>query len=147
MVDMTNEHKMVVNLTYDDVDNAVDFLVDKLKRLKCTHILGVPYGGIIPAAMIAYRLKLQNIKFMDERMFLDEFRNDRIEFFHLKSSLIIVDDICDTGETFKRYRAYCPQAIYVAPYYKVKGSGDVDIATICYPNDYWVTFPWEAKPI
>ena len=59
------------------------------------------------------------------------------------ASLLIVDDLVDTGETAKIARALFPNAAYAAVYAKPQGLEHCDVFARSALQDTWIVFPWE----
>jgi len=83
-------------------------------------------GGLVPAALLAYALRLPVLESGDGRC------------------SIVVDDICDTGETLVRIRRRLPRATLVSLVAKPRGLERVPdlIYGRLVPQEYWVVFPW-----
>lgn len=92
-------------------------------------------GGLIPGCIVAYALDLK-IGFPDESNEVDTRRD-----------MIVIDDICDTGKTFKILRARFPDALYVAAFAKPAGVVLCDYYGMLVPQDNWVVFPWAPNDI
>lgn len=111
-------------------------------------IVAISRGGLIPAGILAYELNIRNsqainISSYDE----DKQRSEQdIEFCSLVGEVdektLIVDDLSDTGKTFRILRAIYPNAQYVSVYAKPEGSKVVDIYAQSMPDE-WIVFPWD----
>lgn len=145
------------NVSWDAIQSACKHiafeLVENTKLSKDIFICGIPNGGIIPAATVVYFLRKRLIK-TKKRIYQVEQLQD-INFYRsfrsttLKPSIIIVDDLIDSGVTFKRVKN-----TYTFQKYAVMGikSKAVSIAknnkTILFPKEVvWpntrIVFPWE----
>jgi hypoxanthine phosphoribosyltransferase len=121
---------MVEQLTWKEIENLVDTLAYKISLSKPLpkYIIGLQRGGLIPAVLLSHKLNipLGNIK-------ENHYQNSK--------TILVVDDIADTGETLKNYSKYPtavlhykPQSIHIPTFY----ANLVD-------NDEWIIFPWENK--
>ena len=114
------------HLEWSYVQEAVDDIALSIKnsRIKLTGIYGIPRGGLIPAVMLSHRLGLPMVRTLD-------------------SDILIVDDICDTGNTLKHYMSiglpvatlqYKQTAVVEPTFWYSKASEDI-----------WYVYPWETK--
>lgn len=112
-------------ITWRNVDDAVTTLAHRIKEsgIEITSIYGLPRGGLIPAVMLSHKL--------DIPLF-------RSGYDVLLGTTLIVDDICDTGETLEKYAKYPIATIHyketavIEPMFWYAIVGNV-----------WVSYPWE----
>ena len=122
-------------ITWEKFDDQVNKLASKIKNVD--YVVGVPRGGLILAVMMSHRLGIKHIT-IDHLEKLEEF-NLNID----NKSILIVDDISDSGQTLKHYKkqGYTTATI------------DVRNTTITKPDYYcnwldtpdWIVYPWEEK--
>ena len=116
-----------VYLTWDDINVLLDKLHEQVKD-EVKMVTGLPRGGTILAILYSHRFN--------------------VEYFNQTSNhyphLMILDDIADTGQTFKKVHECCPVPIYASLHYKKK--------SIFTPDYYveevgpeWIVYPWEKK--
>lgn len=112
-----------IYLSWDDINVLVEDLCDTIASsgAQITSITGIKRGGLIPAVMISHKL---NIPYVDR----------------INKDTLVVDDICDTGETLKKsiamYTAtlhYKPTAIFTPDFYSKEVGTE------------WIVYPWERK--
>ena len=136
-------------IKWDEFHNHAKELCEKIKQSgEYNKIVAISRGGLIPAGILAYELDIRNsqainISSYDE----DKQRADEdIEIFgnlgEVDEKTLIVDDLSDTGKTFRILRKIYPQAKYVAVYAKEKGRSVVDIYARSMPDE-WIVFPWD----
>jgi len=110
-------------LSWDDISVLVEDLCDTIASsgAEITSITGIKRGGLIPAVMISHKL---NIPYVDR----------------INKDTLVVDDICDTGETLKNtigmYTAtlhYKPTAGFTPDFYAKEVGTE------------WIVYPWERK--
>ena len=110
-----------IYLSWDDISVLVEDLCDTIASsgAEIKSITGVKRGGLIPAVMISHKL---NIPYVDR----------------INKDTLVVDDICDTGETLKNtigmYTAtlhYKPTAIFTPDFYSKEVGTE------------WIVYPWE----
>lgn len=60
---------------------------------------------------------------------------------------IVVDDLVDTGGSYRFVKQHLPAATFVALYAKPKGKPDAALTLTTFPQESWIDFPWEVTPI
>ena len=113
-----------VYLTWEEVDDLVNILKQKVldELPEIGSVMGIARGGLIPAVMLSHKLGVPYTNLIDP-------------------NTLVVDDICDSGETLKNapgvYHAvlhYKPHTSCVAPTIWGKEVGDE-----------WIVYPWERN--
>jgi hypoxanthine phosphoribosyltransferase len=127
-----------VVMGWGDVHHACSYLLDQMrddhKRIRRSSIImPVVRGGFVPAAILSYALKLNDCLSINPAIIPDRSERD---------DLIIVDDICDTGKTFKFFHKYFPNALYVCAFVKPEGRDHCHYFGHSYDQDQWLVFPW-----
>ena len=121
-------------------------------------VVGVSRGGLPFAAVLAREL---NIKENIETIGVSSYRGEDkvsgakiIKPLHPDilakirnggENMIILDDLVDTGGTFRELRKIWPNALYVTIYSKPEGEALVDLRFLQAPQNSWVVFPWDAR--
>ena len=134
MTEPTKEHVEKVYINYGIFSIMVDSIINKIKDLDFNYIYGIPKGGLFLAVIIANTFKKPLIDNHTYKMITDT------------SKVLIVDDICDTGETLEKYNSTLPFVTLVA-----KFKGIEKISNLIYEkkvsDNTWVIFPWESHLI
>ena len=119
-----------IYLSWDEIEIAVENLAYQIKNSdkKIGSISGLARGGLIPAVILSHKL---GIPFMSED-------NDS------EGYVLIVDDICDTGETLEYYTKY-EYIITATIHYKQSAIVKPDFYYNLAPRDKWIVYPWEQK--
>ena len=108
---------------WDDITILVSDLCNTIvtSGIQIKSVTGIERGGLIPAVMISHKL---NIPYVTK----------------INKDTLVVDDICDTGETLKNIVAgytatlhYKPTASFTPDFY-AKETGDE-----------WIVYPWERR--
>ena len=108
---------------WDDISVLVDELCSTITSsgVQIKSITGIERGGLIPAVMISHKL---NIPYVNK----------------INKDTLVVDDICDSGETLKNIVAgytatlhYKKTAAFTPDFY----SKEV--------GDEWIVYPWERN--
>lgn len=141
-------------LSFSDIERYVRILTRQLDQSSTWTpdiIVGVARGGLIPAVMLSHKLETPMSVF---DMSLRDGKTLSLPIEPLIKRLkgkrvLVVDDINDTGETFKLIRNYMSDIDYKF-YCLVNnfGSGEgVDMYGMDIDKrekNVWVVFPWEA---
>ena len=97
-------------LTWSDIEALVDNLAEQINNLdkKPFYLYGVPRGGLIPATWLSHKtgLKYQQINSAQISQMAD------------LSHILIIDDICDSGETIQKIKENFPKCQTATLYYK-----------------------------
>ena len=114
-------------------------------------LVAVTRGGLVPAAIVARELE---IRLIDTACMASYNGQERGQVEILKTASLagdgtgwlIVDDLVDTGETYKSLRALMPQAHFATVYAKPAGRPLVDTFVTEVSQDTWIFFPWDMEP-
>ena len=115
-------------------------------------IVCITRGGLVPAAIISRELGIRVIETVSVASYHDY--TSQGELAVLKEvtptllenggeSVLIVDDLTDTGKTAAIVRAMMPKAHFAAVYAKPKGRPMVDTFITEVSQDTWIYFPWD----
>jgi hypothetical protein len=117
-----------------EIEGCVDILVKKIlaKNLHFNSISTISRGGLVPARLVADRLNIKQILVDDET---------------IPSDSLFVDDIYDTGETFRKIieRTDDPDKLVYAALFarrKSKFPKQLVYAKLTRDNEYLV-YPWD----
>ena len=149
-----------INITWKQIEDDVVQLASDIKKTETQFdsIVGIAKGGLIPAAMLAELLEVKNLISYGIRSYTG-YESGTIKVYQPfpKSykpapgkSVLIVDDLSDTGKTFDRTIAEAPphsQIITAALYWKPRTSHVPWYSVRKYENDSWIVFPWERLSI
>jgi hypothetical protein len=112
-------------LTWEYIELAVDRLVSQIaaSNTKIKNITGMKRGGLIPAVMLSHKMNIP---------YIDKWEN---------ASTLIVDDICDSGETLKRYKYPCLTAtIHTKKTAIIQPTFWYEVV-----ENEWIVYPWERN--
>lgn len=131
MVERTTEHSELKHITYKMFSNAVERLAQKIlnSKTKYNNIYAIPRGGLVLGVYLSHRLRLPMIS--SEQL--------------INNKTLIVDDICDTGMTLKRF----PNNQKVVVVTKSAGLDTCPDLMYSYgvANHIWIRFPWEVEDV
>lgn len=119
-----------VYISWNEVQDWLQTLV-KANRLhtntKIKSIYGLPRGGLIPAVMLSHMLDLP---LWHSKTYITE-------------NTLVVDDICDTGETLRIYEIdKCPT---LTIHYKRSAIIEPTYWGMPVEEDEWIVYPWERS--
>jgi hypoxanthine phosphoribosyltransferase len=123
-------------LSWGDIEKQVDRLAEQINGMdkKPFYLYGVPRGGLIPATWLSHKtgIKYQQINSAQISKTAD------------LSHILIVDDICDSGETIKKLKENFPKCQTATLYHKETAIDKPDIYGEISTYD-WLYFPWENQ--
>ena len=146
--------------SYDEIHNACVRFVDSYKAMyePPAVVLGLSRGGLVPAVIIShcFDVPMQSVEYSSHKGNGDNknHKNYLPDFPLDTSSLLIVDDICDSGHTIREVvNHYHSQGYTVRDfvlYYK-KRAVPVHFPTAAWlsiPEDApWIIFPYEITGV
>ena len=109
-------------------------------------IVAITRGGLVPASIIARELE---IRLVDTVCISSYDFQQQGEVSVLKSptidsnSLLLIDDLVDTGKTAKAVRDLLPDAHFATVYAKPAGCPLVDTFVTEVSQDTWIYLPWD----
>jgi len=123
-------------LTWDDIEKLVDKLAEQVNKMdkKPLYIYGVPRGGAIPAVWLSHKTGIDYY----------QLNSAQISKTADLSHILIVDDICDSGETIKKLKENFPKCQTATLYHKETAIDKPDIYGKISTYD-WIYFPWESS--
>lgn len=139
-----------IYITWNEFHQDVKNLCLKIKNSgqKFNKIVAVSRGGFIPAGIVAYELNIRNSAVINISTYFDDKHLELNEISNIQSigkvdeKTLIIDDISDTGQTFKLMRQTFPKGTFATVYTKEKGLNQVDIFERQVPEK-WLVFPWD----
>lgn len=115
-------------------------------------VIAVTRGGLIPACIVARELNIRLIETFCVASYNNE-SNNQHEASVLKQTesagdgtgWLVIDDLVDTGNTFKLIREHLPNAHFGCVYAKPMGVPTTDTFITEVSQDTWVFFPWDME--
>ena len=139
-------------LSFEEWEVISNKLSDQLQGLQeWKGLIAVARGGLIPAWSISKKLKITNIKTINIQSYENCQQLDQLTlgtFPNIDNNgqgWLIVDDISDTGRTFKIIQEMFPEATYAALVVKPEGKEVTNFWGEEVDQSTWVVFPWEHQ--
>lgn len=113
-------------------------------------IIAVARGGLVPAAIVARELNIRLVDTVCVSSYDDTVQRD--DLLVLKpvegdgTGWLVIDDLVDSGKTFRQLRKMLPKAHYATVYVKPVGQPSVDTTVIPIDQEIWLVFPWDEDP-
>lgn len=149
------------NLEWSDIEDGVNTLAGLLTGVDITCIIGIANGGMIPATLLAKKLKIDKLLSCNFKSYQDdaprEGVHDTTDIVKMISfplwedikhdNVLIVDDLVDTGLTLKKaiehIDSFHDSWMTATLYYKPRTYYTPNHYTRQFDNDEWIVFPWE----
>ena len=117
-------------ITWEEVEELVDLLAKQIAQsgYQIEYIFGLQRGGLIPAVLLSHKLGIP----MTQNPY--------------SANILIVDDICDSGETFNEFLFEYPHSKFACLHFKPH--------TSCFKPEFsannfflnnWIIYPWERE--
>ena len=147
-----------VYLSWNDVDKLISSLMPRLEAYDYDGVIAITRGGIVPGAIIAERLTIQQVLVASVDFYEDEEHDlDWPVFMQFPADsvlrgkrLLIVDDIWDRGKQVvnvtERVKQAGGRALSVVLHYKPHRSFFSDKSPDFFGAETtnWIIYPWEV---
>lgn len=142
------EQRPFLNPTWSQFDNDMEHIAKRLKRVPCEYeyIVAIPRGGLVVATILSHSLDVGHV--LTVKQFKDILQNRDAVHSHI----LLVDDISDSGDTFKEYCKTLEQIggpllriTTVAWYIRKETTKFIPDFWAADAENYWIQFPWERK--
>jgi len=140
-------------VSYEYMSFIIDLLAQRVGS-NYDYIIGIGRGGLIPATMLAYKLNKKVLVF-GINTYNNTIHTGKWTIYQpvtlptAPSKFLVVDDICDTGNTFNIFKGMYSNTIhtfdYASLFVKDKSSHMVNCYGFSVPEETWLTFPWEES--
>ncbi len=150
----------VLKLTWDNVDFLTECLVEQIKNknIQFDCIVALGRGGLIPGAMLSYKLDIKTLYNIgintrqENGNYLDTIVYQRPDGIKEGSKILVVDDINDSGRTFtavksileRNYNIKSDDILYgsLIKRYGSEFNTNTISGNILYTLR-WLVFPWD----
>lgn len=105
---------------------------------------------MVPACIIARELDIRLV----DSVSVDSYDEQHMKNVHILSEIklnyddpetLVIDDLSDSGNTFKALRALWPQATYACLFVKPEGRRQADFYINETAQNCWIFLPWESQ--
>ena len=114
-------------IKWEQVEEYINEVFDYYKDKNITGVYGLPRGGLVLAVMLSHKL---NIPLLMAPI----------------NNCIIVDDICDSGESLLHYvtNKYDNNKYHITTMYYKRNNLVEPEFYLYYKDDEWIVYPWEV---
>lgn len=150
-----------VKPSWEEISSLISNIARETKKKKKSYdwIVSLNRGGLIPGVRLSHILGSRHAvisvesytKSGKKKPLVADLGISMVGEFKKGNSILIVDDIADSGESLvfamQRIRSNCPGAKLIDTatiHYKSKSIVCPDFVGKNINNDVWVTFPWES---
>jgi len=115
-------------------------------------IVCITRGGLVPAAIISRELNIRLIETVCVASYHDYVNQGELAVLkgvtpalleNGGDSVLVIDDLTDTGKTAAQVRSMLPNAHFACVYAKPKGVPVIDTFVTEVSQDTWIYFPWD----
>lgn len=123
---------MKIRVTWEQVEAFVEEAEIFARRRNINAVYGLPRGGLVLAVMLSHRLNIPLL-------------------LAPTKGCLIVDDICDSGESLLHYRKNSSgenednNYTIITMFYKENSLGIIPDHWMRRKHDDWIVFPWEKE--
>ena len=113
-------------------------------------VIAVTRGGMVPACLVARELDIRVIDTISIQSY-DHQSQSEARVLKMPTDLgqgekcLVVDDLSDTGNTFKLIKSLLPMATTACLHLKPEGTGNTDFFATAASQDTWIYLPWEDQ--
>jgi len=146
-----------MDVNWEQIDQYSEELAEKIKKsnYQCDAIIGIASGGLIPTTYLSKLLGIKKIGLFCAKSYCDQTQCSleiisRPQIDLENKSVLLVDDLVDTGITVKRIKQilvaeYNVKEVRVVAYFVNKEHCNEYPEFYVKENEGWVVFPWELK--
>lgn len=131
--------QQVDKVSWEDIHMGVEMLAGWCEETfpdKKVSIYGIPRGGMIPAVMLVHLLESKGWS----ARFTADLNHLMPNELH---NLVVIDEICDSGDTFKVIKQLFPMAKTATLFHREGAAFQADYHSYIMFDDRWLQFPWE----
>ena len=148
---MTTTYSRDLFLSWDEFQYETKNLIRVLqeKDVRFDRILAVTRGGMFPAGIVAREMGVLMIDTVCVSSYNEQTREEpKLLKKHspdFENSVLVIDDLTDTGATMHVLRQSLPNAHFAALFVKPQGETAVDTYSRQVAQNTWVRFPWDTE--
>jgi len=137
--------KAKIYLEYDDILSMCHNLEHDVSKMHPDLIVGITRGGLLPALHLSHGLNIPMtvIQWQTRDSNIKEVKPNIVEALKEKKTVVFVDDINDTGKTFKGIKNSYQGGKYVSLVERTSTIFKTDAKSLRFDDTRWIVFPWE----
>ena len=137
--------KAKIYLEYDDILSMCHNLEHDVSKMHPDLIVGITRGGLLPALHLSHALNIPMtvIQWQTRDSNINEVKPSIVEALKEKKTVVFVDDINDTGKTFKGIKNSYQGGKYVSLVERTSTIFKTDAKSLRFDDARWIVFPWE----
>lgn len=113
-------------------------------------MIAVTRGGLVPACLVAREIGIRVIETISVASYEHQEQSSSkiVKEAHAAgdgTGWLVVDDLADTGNTFRALRKVLPNAHFACLYVKPQGAPTADSYVTEVSQDTWIFLPWEDQ--
>ena len=145
-----NQYQKDFFVSWEELHRDAKALAWRMSEQEWEGVIGITRGGLVPACIMARELDVRLVETLcivsyDHKQQGDAQILKQPELKDGGKGWLIVDDLVDTGKTFKIAREHYPNAHFASVYAKPKGAPLVDTYVTEVSQDTWIHFPWDLS--
>lgn len=115
-------------------------------------VIGVARGGLVPACIIARELDVRLVETLCISSY-DHQDQGKAKVLKVPENIgdgegwLVIDDLVDSGNTFRVAKELLPKAHFAAIYAKPNGKPTADTYIKEIDQDVWINFPWDLEAL
>lgn len=115
-----------------------------------SRIVAITRGGMVPACLVAYNLDIRVVEAISIKSYDFQTQSEAVllsvpDDLGTGQGCLIIDDLSDTGKTFKFLREKFPEATFACLHVKPEGKSQADYFVEEVTQDTWIYLPWEDQ--
>ena len=137
--------KAKIYFEYDDILSMCQNLEHDVSKIRPDLIVGVTRGGLLPAVHLSHALSVPmvTLQWSTRDDPTTELNTDIEKAINEGKTVVFVDDINDTGRTFKEIKEQYKGGKYVALAERHGTVFKTDARSLRIDDQRWIVFPWE----
>lgn len=134
-------------IEYSEVVRYCRILAGHIQKNGITKIVAITRGGMVPACLLAQFLNIRKVGSISLASYDGSSRSEGINVltepnFEIDEHTLFVDDLYDSGSTYRYIKAKYPQAKCAVVYTK-DPAATLDFPAAPKDKSIWLIFPWE----
>jgi len=92
-----------MDYTFDDMLEGVKHIRETFEDVKFDYVVGIARGGVIPGVILSHQLKVPFVALHWQTRDVENQEHNAwmCDYAHEGKQILLVDDICDSGKTFR----------------------------------------------